>query len=139
MNNHELYPVYRFYVRMIRLWFLLFLPLSVGIACVVHLMGGSRDAVMLTFGGCVFAVVVYGVLRNHFLPCPCCGRRTVTLRGEPGYILSTKWTLSPFVADCRSCGKQMRTDLALKSNIFFKSIPTKVTVEQLDAMRHDTF
>ena len=139
MKNHELYPAYRFYVRMIKLWFLLFLPLSVGASCLSYRLSGSGKAAILTFGGCVFVVAVYGLLRNHFLRCPCCGKRSVTLRGESGCVLSTEWTLAPFEAYCRSCGKQMKTDLALKSNVFFKSIPTQVTAEQLEKLRHDTF
>ena len=139
MKNHELYPVYRSYVRLIRMSFLLFLPLSVGIAYLVYLLCDNSDAALLTFVGCLFVVVMYGVLRYQFLPCPCCGRRTVMLCGDSVSVLSTEWTLAHFEACCRSCGKQMQTDLALKSNIFIKSIPTQVTAEQLEKMRHDTF
>lgn len=139
MNNHELYPVYRSYVRMIWLWFLVFLPLCVGAAYVAFLVSGQRDAALLTFICCTVPMALYGVLRNQFLRCPHCGRNRVSLCGEPRNVLSMGRTLAPYEAYCRACGERMQTDLALKSNILFKSIPTQVTAEQLEKMRRDTF
>lgn len=137
--NNELYPVYHSYVRMIWMWFLVFLPLSVGAAYVAFLFSGQGEIAVVTLFCCIIPVALCSILRNQFLRCPHCGRKRVALCGEPRNVLAMGWSVAPYEAYCRVCGVRMRTDLALKSNILFKAIPTKVTAEQLDALRHDTF
>lgn len=61
-----------------------------------------------------------------FLPCPCCGTRSMTmdrklLNAEPPFYYSTH-----FFVRCRHCGYEQDTDLGMKTNIFIKSIPVKM-------------
>lgn len=137
--NNELYPVYHFYIRTLwRMWWL-YLPLSAGTAYLVYLLSSKTDMTALTFFGCMAAAVAYSLWSRQRMRCPHCGKRTVALCGEPRNVLSMGWSIAPYEAHCRSCGVTMRTDLALKSNIVFKALPVRVTAEQLDALRHDTF
>lgn len=139
MKNTELYPVYRSYVRMIKMAILLFLPLSAGIAYLTWCGCERPDVTALVLFVCMAFFVIGSLLKNCFLKCPYCGKHTVTIRSEACSVVSIAWSMAPFTAYCRHCGKNMQTDLALKSNIFFKSIPTQVTAEQLEKMRRDTF
>lgn len=118
MKNTELYPVYRSYVRMIKMAILLFLPLSAGIAYLTWCGCERSDVTALVLFVCMAFLVIISLLKNCFLKCPYCGKYTVTIRAEACSVVSTAWSMAPFTAHCRYCGKNMRTDLALKSNIF---------------------
>lgn len=139
MKNTELYPVYRCYVRMIKMSFLLFLPLSAGMAFLTWCSCERSDLTALVLFVCMVFVVIVSLLKNCFLKCPYCGKHTVTIRAEACSVVSVAWSLAPYTAHCRHCGKNMRTDLACKSNVFIKGIPVQVSEKELSALRHDTF
>lgn len=139
MKNTELYPVYRFYVRKIKMSFLLFLPLSAGMAYLTWCSCERPDVTALVLFVCMAFVVIGSLLMNCFLLCQHCGKHTVTIRAEACSVVSIAWSLAPYTAHCRHCGKTMRTDLACKSNVFIKGIPVQVSEKELSALRHDTF
>ncbi len=139
MNHHELYPVYRFYVRLRYLAFFIGLPMSAGISYLTWCNCGRPDVTALVLFVCMAFVVIGSLLMNCFLLCQHCGKHTVTIRAEACSVVSIAWSLAPYTAHCRHCGKTMRTDLACKSNVFIKGIPVQVSEKELSALRHDTF
>lgn len=139
MKNTALYPVYHFHIRLRLLQIFVGLPLSVGIAYLTWYCCGRPDVTALVMFVCMAIFVVGSLLMNCFLLCPSCGKHTVTIRAEACSVVSISWSLAPYTAHCRNCGKTMRTDLACKSNVFIKGIPVQVSEKELSALRHDAF
>lgn len=95
MKNTELYPVYRSYVRMIKMSFLLFLPLSAGMAYLTWFSCERPGVTALVLFVCMAFFVIGSLLKNCFLKCPYCGKHTVTIRAEACSVVSVAWSMAP--------------------------------------------
>lgn len=122
------YKIYKKYVRLRLLLLLVITPATFILVYYLNQYTNLNKGFLallffLIMGGSIIITLIY----THKLMCPHCNQKSMTLENNSVNITSIQFVEQIMYVRCRSCGKIIETDLALKSNIFVKGIPKKLS------------
>ena len=112
------YKIYRQFTRRIYAFAILGIS-GFGIGEIVYRFTDSPEAGVICLIAMILLALVLWFKWAWSLPCPCCGRHTMSVLAERtnhpkihGY--------QKYYVQCRKCGTKMYTDLAMKKTFFLK-------------------